>query len=151
MEPLVCRVVDEPIDATALLAECTTPADGAALLFLGVVRNHNEGRPVDGLEYHAYSAMAEEVMRQIIAEAAGQWDTGGIGVVHRVGQLDVGEASVAIVVASPHRDAAYGASRYIIEELKKRVPIWKKEGYTDGDQAWLGGHSPGENGGTANA
>lgn len=142
MEPLVCRVVREPIDGAGLLARCTSEEDGAALLFLGVVRNHNDGRPVGSLEYHAYAEMAEGVMRQIIAEAAERWEAGRIGVVHRVGQLEVGEASVAIVVAAPHRDAAYEASRYIIEELKKRVPIWKKEGYVDGDREWLGGSAP---------
>ena len=81
-------------------------------------------------------------MTRIADAARERWSTGAISVVHRVGRLEVGEASVAIVVASPHRDAAYQASRYIIEELKQRVPVWKKEGYVDGERAWLDGATP---------
>jgi molybdopterin synthase catalytic subunit len=137
-----CRVTDRPIDTAALLAEATTTRDGAALLFVGVVRDRNDGREVDHLEYSAFSEMAERVMADIAGEAADKWDTGRIAVVHRVGRLELGEASVAIVVASPHRDAAYQASRYIIEELKRRVPVWKKEGYVEGESQWLPGHPP---------
>lgn len=136
------RVTDAPIDVAALLSECTSTRDGAALLFVGVVRDHNEGREVGHLEYSAFSAMAVRVMEEIAGEAAGRWETGRIGVVHRVGRLELGEASVAIAVASPHRDAAYQASRYIIEQLKRRVPIWKKEGYVEGESEWLAGNVP---------
>lgn len=144
MPDVSCRITDRPIDAAALLAECTTHADGAALLFVGIVRDRNEGREVGHLEYSAFSAMAEKVMEEIAAEAADRWDTGRIALVHRTGRLELGEASVAIAVASPHRDAAYQASRYIIEQLKRRVPIWKKEGYLEGESAWLPGHAPAE-------
>jgi molybdopterin synthase catalytic subunit len=144
MRDVSCRITDLPIDAAALLAECTTHADGAALLFVGVVRDRNEGREVGHLEYSAFSAMAERVMEEIAGEAAARWETGRIGVVHRIGRLELGEASVAIAVASPHRDAAYQASRYIIEELKRRVPIWKREGYLEGESEWLSGHAPSE-------
>jgi molybdopterin synthase catalytic subunit len=99
---------------------------------------------VGHLEYSAFAPMAERVMREIAEEAAERWETGDIAVVHRVGRLELGEASVAIAVASPHRDAAYQASRYIIEELKRRVPVWKKEGYLDGEQEWLPGNRPAE-------
>ena len=142
-----CRVVAEPIDGCALLAETVSPRDGAALLFLGVVRNHNEGQDVAGLEYEAYTEMAASVLEAVVAEACERWDTGEIRVVHRIGSLRIGEASVAIAVASPHRDAAYQASRYIIEELKKRAPIWKREGYVAGEKAWLGGWEPAVKGG----
>lgn len=137
-----CRVSHDSIDGHALLAETVSPRDGAALLFLGVVRNHNEGHDVAHLEYDAYLEMAAGTLEAIVAEACERWETGEIRVVHRVGRLEIGEASVAIAVASPHRDAAYSASRYIIEELKKRAPIWKKEGYVAGESAWLGGVEP---------
>jgi molybdopterin synthase catalytic subunit len=137
-----CSITREPIDVTALLTSCTAPSDGAALLFLGVVRDRNDGRPVGHLEYATYAEMAERVMEEIAREARERWDTGEIAVVHRVGRLEIGEASVAIVVASPHRAEAYEASRYVIEELKRRVPVWKREGYLDGDTAWLGGAVP---------
>jgi molybdopterin synthase catalytic subunit len=137
-----CAVTEDPIDTAALLATCTRTSDGAALLFVGVVRETNDGREVDHLEYSAFAPMAERVMHEIAAEAAARWETGDLAVVHRVGRLELGEASVAIVVASPHRDAAYQASRYIIEELKRRVPVWKREGYVDGEREWLPGTTP---------
>jgi molybdopterin synthase catalytic subunit len=138
-----CRITREPIDAAALLEECTAAEDGAALLFVGVVRNHNEGRAVGHLSYDAYEEMAARVLEEIAGEAEARWETGRIAVVHRIGRLEIGEASVAIAVAAPHRGEAYAASRYIIEELKKRVPIWKREGYVDGESEWLGGEVPG--------
>lgn len=138
-----CRITREPIDSAALLGECTTPEDGAALLFVGVVRNHNEGRAVGHLSYEAYEEMAARVLEEIAGEAEARWEAGRIAVVHRIGRLEIGEASVAIAVAAPHRGEAYAASRYIIEELKKRVPIWKREGYVNGEAEWLGGEVPG--------
>lgn len=138
-----CRIIREPIDAAALLRECTTAGDGAALLFVGVVRNQNEGRAVGHLSYDAYEEMAARVLEEIATEAEARWETGRLAVVHRIGRLEIGEASVAIAVAAPHRGEAYAASRYVIEELKKRVPIWKREGYVDGETEWLGGAVPG--------
>jgi molybdopterin synthase catalytic subunit len=137
-----CRITTEPIDAAALLAEVATLADGAVLLFWGVVRNENDGREVNGLEYEAYAEMAEAKLREIVAEAAQRWSVGEIAAVHRIGKLNIGEASVGIAVAAPHRAEAYEASRYVIEELKRRVPIWKREHYLDGPSAWLGGSVP---------
>jgi molybdopterin synthase catalytic subunit len=137
-------VTREPIDACDLLARAASPGDGAALLFLGVVRDQNEGREVGYLEYEAYPPMAEAVLREIAAEASERWRTGAITVVHRFGRLEIGEVSVAILVAAPHRGEAYEASRYVIEELKKRAPIWKREGYRDGPSEWLPGAAPSE-------
>ncbi|MBA2572347.1 MAG: molybdenum cofactor biosynthesis protein MoaE [Gemmatimonadetes bacterium] len=137
-----CRIISQPIDAATLLAEVATPSDGAVLLFWGVVRNENDGREVNGLEYEAYAEMAEAKLREIVAEAAQRWRIGEIAAVHRIGKLNVGEASVGIAVAAPHRAEAYEASRYVIEELKRRVPIWKREHYLDGPSAWLGGSVP---------
>lgn len=136
------RITREAIDAAALIAEVGAASDGAVLLFLGVVRDRNDGRAVDHLEYDAYAPMAEKTLGDIVAEARERWEVGEVRVVHRVGRLELGEASVAIAVASPHRDGAYQASRYVIEELKRRAPIWKREGYVEGDRAWLPGADP---------
>lgn len=137
-----CRVHPDRIDTTALLADFAAPDDGAVLLFLGVVRNQNDGRPVGHLSYDAYAEMAERVLEEIVTEAEGRWSIGNAAVEHRIGRLEIGEVSVAIAISSPHRGEGYEASRYIIEELKKRVPIWKREGYLDGDSRWLDGAVP---------
>lgn len=137
-----CRITSEPIDSAALLDQCVGDADGAAILFVGTVRNHNDGREVGHLDYQSYPEMAVKVLEDIVSEAEERWDVGEMSVVHRIGRLEIGEASVAIVVASPHRGDAYDASRYIIEELKKRVPIWKREGYLTGESEWLMGTTP---------
>lgn len=139
MATAYAAVVDGPIDPARLLGDVVSDDDGAALLFWGVVRNRNEGRAVSHLEYSAYAEMAERMMRRIGEEAIDRFGVGDVRVVHRVGRLEVGEASVAIAVASPHRAEAYEASRYMIEELKRRVPVWKREGYVDGDREWVPG------------
>jgi molybdopterin synthase catalytic subunit len=135
-------VVREPIDPARVLARVGSAEDGAVLLFLGTVRNHAEGRAVDGITYDAYEAMAREVLTAIATEAAELLGTDRIAVTHRIGRLDVGECSAAIAVSSPHRDEAYRASRYVIEEIKKRLPVWKKERYAEGDEAWVVGTPP---------
>ncbi len=137
-----CVVTSEPIDPCALLRGCATDTDGAVILFVGVVRNRNDGRDVGHLDYQAYPPMAESTLREIVAEAREKWATGEMAVTHRYGRLEIGEVSVAIAVAAPHRGDAYAASRYIIEELKQRVPIWKREGYLDGESEWLRGNQP---------
>jgi len=138
----LARVTDVPIDPASMLGGALSPDDGAALLFWGVVRNENDGRAVSSLEYSAYAEMAEREMMRIADEARARFGTGAIHVVHRIGLLQVGEASVAISVASPHRGEAYEASRYVIEELKRRVPVWKREGYVDGETEWVPGFTP---------
>lgn len=135
-------VTDQPIDPARMLDGALSPADGAALLFWGVVREQNDGRAVSQLEYSAYAPMAEKEMLRIADEARERFGTGGIHIVHRVGLLRIGEASVAIAVASPHRAGAYEASRYVIEQLKQRVPVWKREGYVDGQTEWVPGFTP---------
>ncbi|HEX2210980.1 MAG TPA: molybdenum cofactor biosynthesis protein MoaE [Longimicrobium sp.] len=142
MDGNLALVTEAPIDPARMLGGALTPADGAALLFWGVVRQENDGRAVSQLEYSAYAAMAQKEMLRIADEARKTFGTGAIHVVHRVGRLDVGEASVAIAVASPHRAEAYEASRYVIEQLKQRVPVWKREGYVDGDTEWVPGFTP---------
>jgi MoaE-MoaD fusion protein len=129
-------VVDRPIDASALLAEVATPAAGAQVLFLGTVREVSEGREVLSLEYEAYVPMAEKKIAEILAEARSRWDVCKMAVEHRVGKLDLGDIAVAVAVSAPHRDAAFEAGRFAIDSLKTTAPIWKREGYRDG-QEWV--------------
>lgn len=130
------------IDPAGVLARVGAEGDGAAVLFLGVVRDHADGRPVSGMRYDAYVEMAEPVLAEIAREAAGRLGTDRVAVVHRIGELDIGEVSVAIAVSSAHRAEAFDASRYVIEEIKKRLPVWKKEHYTDGSAEWVEGTVP---------
>jgi len=130
------RLTREPIDVARLQA--ATRADGALCLFVGIVRGENGGRPVLRLEYEAYEEMALASMDQIAAEARERWPVTDVRIVHRLGLIEVGEASVAVAVTSPHRGQAFDACRYVIDTLKKVVPIWKKEFYADG-AVWLEG------------
>jgi molybdopterin synthase catalytic subunit len=131
-------IVESVIDTAALVAEVANIGAGATLLFVGTVRDVNDGRGVSGMEYSAYRGMAERELAEIVREAAARFGTSDIVAEHRIGTLDLGEASVAIAVAHPHRGPAYDASRYIIEQLKARVPIWKLEHYVDGTREWVG-------------
>ena len=135
-------IVREPIDPAQVLTRVGADEDGASVLFLGVVRDHNDGRSVGGVRYDAYEEMAAQVLSEIVEEAARAAGTDRVAAVHRIGELKVGEVSVAIAVSSPHRAEAYEASRYVIEEIKKRLPVWKKERYTQGDTRWLPGADP---------
>ena len=130
-------IVDRPINVAALLGEVSDRRHGATILFVGTVRDTNEGQPVSGLDYSSYTGMAEQELAAIVLEASERWDTSDIVVEHRIGSLELGEASVAIAVAHPHRAEAYEASRYVIEELKKRLPVWKREHYLDGRSEWV--------------
>jgi molybdopterin synthase catalytic subunit len=128
------RLVREPIDVASLVG--SSAADGAVALFLGVVRNENRGREVLRLEYEAYEEMALPLMEEIAAATALRFPVTDVRLVHRLGCLEIGEASVAVAVTSPHRGEAFAACRYAIDSLKARVPIWKKERYADGSE-WL--------------
>jgi molybdopterin synthase catalytic subunit len=130
-------IVSAPIDVAALLARVQAPGVGAISLFLGTVRDLNDGRPVSGMEYEAYAPMAESELRTIAEETCGGHAGLRLVVEHRVGTLDIGEASVAIVAAHPHRAQAMDAARDVIESLKQRVPIWKREHYLSGDREWI--------------
>ena len=130
-------IVKNPIDPCALLAEVANSRNGASVLFVGTVRDVNEGAEVSGLDYSAYEGMAERELDAIAHEAMRRWVTDDVVIEHRIGTLGLGDASVAIAVAHPHRGEAYEASRYIIEELKKRLPIWKREHYVDGRAEWV--------------
>lgn len=129
-------LTEEPIDASAVAAAVAAPSRGAVLLFLGTVRGSRSGRPVVGLTYSAYRSMAEERLARIVEELETVGDDLGLAVVHRLGDVPVGEASVAIAAASPHRAAAYEASRLALERLKREVPVWKRERYGDGGAEW---------------
>lgn len=130
-------IVRTPLDPTSLLAEVASVANGASILFVGTVRRVNDGRAVSGIEYAAYEGMAARELESIVSEAASRFGTHAIVVEHRIGRLGLGEASVVIAVGHPHRAAAYEASRFVIEELKRRVPIWKREEYVDGTREWV--------------
>ncbi|HEX5970697.1 MAG TPA: molybdenum cofactor biosynthesis protein MoaE [Gemmatimonadaceae bacterium] len=131
------RLVREPIDAGGLLAGVSRSANGATLLFLGVVREVNDGRAVSGIEYSAYEPMAARELGDIGQEAAQRFGVTDIAIEHRLGELALEEVSVGIAVGHPHRAEAYEASRWIIEEIKRRVPIWKREHYADGTREWV--------------
>ena len=135
-------ITHDPIEPAEVLARVGHEEDGAAVLFLGTVRNHADDRPVHGITYEAYEEMAAPVLAEIAREAAEILGTDRLAVVHRVGELAVGAHSVAIAASSPHRAQAYEASRYVIEEIKKRLPVWKKEHYADGRDAWVDGATP---------
>lgn len=130
-------MVSRPIDPTVLVAEVARAANGATVLFLGTVREQSDGRAVTGIEYAAYGPMAERELAAIGAEAAARFGTPDVVIEHCVGHSTLGEASVAIAVAHPHRGAAYDASRYVIEQIKQRVPVWKREAYADGTREWV--------------
>ncbi len=135
-------VLLEPIDPAAVLDRVGDPRDGAVVLFLGIVRNANEGRPVSGMEYDGYIEMAREQLAAIAGEAAERAGSDRVAVAHRLGALDIGEVSVAIAASTPHRAEAFDAARHVIEEIKKRLPVWKREHYLDREAAWLDGRLP---------
>jgi molybdopterin synthase catalytic subunit len=127
------QIIDKNIDVVELLASVSVPEAGGIDMFLGTTRNHSKGKKVIRLEYEAYSPMALRMMSEIESEIRKRWN---ISVVHRIGVVPVMEASVAIAVSAAHRKEAFEACRYAIDELKKRVPIWKKEIFEDGE-VWV--------------
>jgi molybdopterin synthase catalytic subunit len=135
-------IVHDPIVPAQVLERVGSSGDGAVVLFVGVVRDHAADRAVTGMRYDAYEEMATEVLEAIATEAAELAGSDRIAVVHRVGELAVGEHSVAIAVSTPHRAEAFDASRHVIEEIKKRLPMWKKERYVHGEDAWVAGSVP---------
>ncbi len=132
------RLQPEAIRVEELLEAVGSDRAGAVSLFLGVVRDTNRGRRVLHLEYEAYAEMAEPEMRKLADEAASRFEITSVALVHRTGRLEIGEASVAVAVAAPHRGAACDACRFVIDTLKVSVPIWKKE-FFEGGQVWIEG------------
>jgi molybdopterin synthase catalytic subunit len=133
---LRAELVDGPIDVNRVAASVAGPSRGAVVVFLGTVRDHHAGRSVGQLTYSAYRSMAEDGLRRIVDDLEAAAPGLKVAIVHRLGEVPVGEASVVIAVGSPHRAAAYEASRTALERLKTEVPIWKKEHYTEGPPLW---------------
>jgi len=134
-------ITTAPLDLAALVAEVSSGdagGDGAIATFTGLVRHHNLGRTVLFLEYEAYEPLAVRALERIVAEVRDRWPRARLGVHHRVGRLELGEASIIIAAASPHRGDAFAACRYTIERVKQIVPIWKREHF-EGGQVWLEG------------
>ena len=132
------KITTEVITGTEVREAVEGPDAGAVVVFLGTVRNNTDGRPVTCLEYEAYPPMAEKKMAEIAQEITGKWgDTLRLAMVHRTGKLEIGEVSVAVAVASPHRKDGFEACQYAMNRLKQIVPIWKREVWADGEAEWV--------------
>ena len=129
---MIIELTHDAIDGDQLVTAVNRPGNGAICTFYGVVRDNADGRSVIKLEYEAYEPMALAKMGEIADQAANQWGISDIAVVHRVGEMQIGDPSVVIAVGAPHRGEAFEACRYIIDSLKELVPIWKKEFFADG-------------------
>ncbi|MDG6963839.1 MAG: molybdenum cofactor biosynthesis protein MoaE [Nitrososphaerota archaeon] len=138
MAPTV-RITRAPIDVAKVLRAVRDPSAGGMTLFLGTVRDRNEGRAVRGLEYQVYKGMAEKRMSAIEAEVRTKWPVRKMVMVHRYGRLRIGEVSVAVAVATEHRADAFGACRYAIDTIKRTLPLWKRESLSGGGEAWTKG------------
>ena len=137
MRPLTAITI-APLDQQAIVHALDTTGVGAVTVFLGLVRDNNKGRRVLRLEYEAYEPLARRGLDLIVTEARERWPDVRLAIHHRIGRMEIGEASVAIAAASPHRAEAFAASRYAIERIKQIVPIWKHE-YFDGGDVWIEG------------
>lgn len=129
-------ISDRALDPAPLVAWVTTPEDGAVVTFSGVARNNFNGRATASLSYQAYAEMAVPVLEQLAQEARERWPIGRAAVHHRVGALEIGETAVLVVVAAPHRQAAFAAAAYIMDRIKEVAPIWKQEHWADGSSEW---------------
>jgi len=143
MWPMSPWLTDRPIDVGRLLADVASSGAGGTVAFLGTVRRSADDGDITAIEYSAYDAMAEAELDRIVAEALARWPLARIALKHRLGLVPLGEASVAIVTAAPHRADAYAASRFLIEETKRRAPIWKKERFVSGESRWVEGQTGG--------
>jgi molybdopterin synthase catalytic subunit len=133
----VAILTEAPIRLDPLIDQVRAPDLGGIAIFLGVVRDHHQGKGVLGLDYSAYGPMAESVTAEIIKEVERRESRVAVVVQHRIGALTIGDTAVAVVAAAAHRAEAFDACRYVIEELKKRVPVWKKEMFVDGTVEWV--------------
>lgn len=136
-------ITRKPLDVGALYNYVASPGAGAIIIFSGVVRDNSRGKPVKHLEYEAYPQMAEQSIRDIIAEIHERWADARVAIAHRIGKVKIGESSLLIAVSAPHRPEAYAASRYAIERIKAILPVWKKEFATDGAE-WVEGPIAGD-------
>lgn len=131
------KLTENPIDATALLQTAQQPEAGAVVLFLGITRQFTQGRETKSLSYEAYREMAVKELERLEQQARDRWPLVDCSIVHRLGEVPLAEASVAIAVSSPHRGDAFEAGRWLIDTLKETVPIWKQERWADGDAEWV--------------
>ncbi|MCE2395759.1 molybdenum cofactor biosynthesis protein MoaE [Candidatus Poribacteria bacterium] len=131
------KITSEDIELGDVIRAVEAEDAGAIVHFLGVVRNNTEGREVSYLEYEAYPPMAEKKMAEIAQEIHEKWGLDRVAMIHRVGRLEIGEVSVAVAVASPHRKEAFEACHYAMNRLKQIVPIWKREVWADGEEEWV--------------
>ncbi|HEY8271428.1 MAG TPA: molybdenum cofactor biosynthesis protein MoaE [Pseudobdellovibrionaceae bacterium] len=140
MGKILVAMTESVLDVQKAIAHCRSEDCGAEILFIGTVRNINEGRAVSAVNYDGHKVLGEKILLELCLEAQAQWgDNMNFWVEHRLGVLKVGEESLLIHVTSPHRDSAYQASRYLIEQIKLRLPVWKEEIYWEGDTEWLKG------------
>jgi len=130
-------LTNQPIDAAELLAQVSSHAAGAVVLFLGTTREITGERRTASLDYECYPEMAERKLAELEAEARRRWPLTGCAIVHRLGHLELGEASIAIAVSSPHREQAFQAGKWLIDTIKEVVPIWKQENWADGTSEWV--------------
>lgn len=135
------EITREPLDPAPLVASVRRDESGAVALFYGVVRNENMGRNVRYLEYDAYPEMAIKKMKEVAAEVQAKFPITGIGILHRVGRLEIGETSLLVAVSSGHRAEAFDACHFAVDRIKQIVPVWKKEVWEDGSE-WIEGHVP---------
>lgn len=138
-EDLLIRVTSEPIGADEVVGFVGDPGAGGTCVFLGTVRDHSEAGEVTGLTYEAWEELAVRRLEELGDELLGRWPLRRVAIVHRIGELAVGEVSVAIAVGAAHRAEAFEACRHAIEKLKQDVPIWKKEHLVSGDSSWVMG------------
>ncbi|HEV7281892.1 MAG TPA: molybdenum cofactor biosynthesis protein MoaE [Pirellulaceae bacterium] len=136
------ELTHDPIDPAAVLAAVSSPRAGAVVLFLGTTRAWTDGRETTTLDYECYPEMAGRALSDLQGQARERWPLEGLSIVHRLGRVDPGEASVAIAVSSAHRDAAFEAGKWLIDTLKESVPIWKKENWADGAVEWVHPETP---------
>jgi len=129
-------ITASPIDLKMILESVVTPESGGMNIFVGTTRNHSHGKTVTALEYEAYESMALRKMQEIANQVRTSWEVQRVSIVHRVGRVPVGESSVVIAVSAAHRDEAFRACRFLIDELKRVVPIWKREYFADGTVEW---------------
>jgi molybdopterin synthase catalytic subunit len=136
--PPFFALTEQPLDPAPLVRAVQTPGDGALVTFAGVVRDNFEGRATACLVYESYAEMTVPVLQQIADEARQRWPVGQVAVHHRLGRLEIGETAVLVVVAAPHRQAAFDAAGYIMDRIKQIAPIWKREHWADGSSDWQG-------------
>lgn len=135
-------LTSQPIDLTALAASVSGSHDGAVVTFAGLVRDHHAGRSVVSLGYSAYGPMAEQICGDICREVSIRWPV-RVALQHRIGELAIGECAIGVAATAAHREAAFEACRWVVDEVKRRAPIWKRERYADGAEAWVDPTAPG--------